>query len=288
MRNVEIGSKLRMMGITGGSALVGAALTYGLVRMENNIEPIPQAEMHQSNDTLRILHAQESLVRITTTFKIDDATQNPTLQCNGFIIRNKSGIPYIISAYHCLPSEIKGPDGKIYPTISNDGTSMLNPIAQNKNGERYTINSFVSLVSSNNPDISLLKLSEGQRVKEYGIEVSQEEAKKGEIVTLMRTDQDFTYKYFSLQIVNNDENGKLTLLSIEDAQNGCIQGASGSPIIDSKGKLIGILSSKAESDRVIDQSYALKHSLDRSLIGRTARECFAVDAQTLSSLVNNR
>lgn len=288
-----MGPRIRTIGIAAGSAIGGGILTYGAMvsdgyEKQTTLAPI-EFKIGHNPENLQQLEA--NLVTLRTTLKSEFKTQigeDITLNCNGFIMRNASGSPFIVSSEHCLPTVIQKSDGTQYSAISQSGKSILQAEAKGRDGTAYGIQdaAYLGTERSIANDLTILNPQTPNLITQEGFKVSDKKLKAGDQLSLLRLENS-ELTVVPLHVLSVNAQGVITLIALENPDSSCVKGASGSAIVESQGKLAGILSSGTDSI-TIDTGYAIEHRLGMDFVGKTVRECYAASSQGIVNLLNAR
>ncbi|MBP7832161.1 MAG: hypothetical protein KA035_00095 [Candidatus Levybacteria bacterium] len=294
MHTPEMRPRIRTIGIAAGGAMGGAILTYGAMvsngyERQTAVSPIEFKMGYSTPENLQELEA--NLVTLRTTLKPEFRTQvgeDIALNCNGFVMRNAKGSPFFVSSEHCLPTVIQKSDGTQLSAFSQSGKSILHAEAKDRNGAIYGINdaAYLSTEWSIANDLTILSPQTPNHINQEGFKASDKKLKAGDQLSLLRLENS-ELKVVPLHVLSVNTQGVITLIALENPDSSCVKGASGSPIVESQGKLAGILSSGTES-MTIDTGYAIEHRLGLDFVGKTVRECYAASSQGIVNLLNTR
>ncbi|HEY5600962.1 MAG TPA: serine protease [Patescibacteria group bacterium] len=299
--------------ITNGASLIlGAAATLGIVKFteitndqldydaspvaiskiqNNNLEHLQKIEdVNEENINPEVLKlVEQSLVKIELKVKPEyEQYDFPSGICNGFIIRDAFGTPFVVTARHCVPGDVISQNGKkIYSTTDPKGDYVYNILVTDINKQVFemAVNNFYISQNYLENDVALLQFPNPSKVLFRGLPLNLDPLKRWDSfyrISSYHNGFQTNANYHFYEEVGT----QYKFYSFVDTDLSCAPGTSGSAIVNKDGEVVAVVANGYDEE--ISKDFAIRFGFDLTAVGKKIATCGGTTSKAIKGLIRNQ
>lgn len=288
------------VGIGAAGTIATAALGVGAFHLKDSF---PSRVLGNEQSTLRLQEEGPSQEVITellrSVMRLNTSVPKEYLHygytggdCTGFVVQGQDKKPLVLTAQHCAPEIIQDKNGDLVNTrIPQQGSVLRIQARVGQRNEELTSTRFYSLVTRpliDRYDVVGMTTTSDVLINLRGIPLSsQEKLQPGQHATLLSRDAQNNPTSSALYNIGSSKEDGLVLLALTNLDKTCAVGQSGSPIVDNKGKLLGIFTNTEANPFKLSASDVAEYNLPLNFIGVEAKICYGVGLPAIKEVVGN-
>lgn len=238
------------------------------------------------NENLReeiINRVSPNVVRVIRNTKVGygHVTQE-SVDCSGFVIRNFTGIPFAVTALHCIPETIVSKeDGETYLSQGEDGKSIFTATIIDENGDKFSGDDFsYHPVAENDLSKDVLVVKMQGSIDIAGLSINVNELNREETYySLKLTGEEIDIS--PLHFLDSPQDHENRFINLSDGLP-CVPGSSGSAIVNSVGEVVGVVSAVTFYELTEEDVSLL--ALESIHVGRIIQVCHSTSADQILQL----
>lgn len=206
-------------------------------------------------------------------------------RCNGFIVSDTGGKPLVVTAKHCYPDQVRSQaEGKNFPAITEGGVNVLNIRVKDTFGKVFDAQPYNYYMGDSGihlPDVILFQVSD-PKFSLPPLSLNLETSSRWTTLHRVSFDNNKVSTH-SFQFLERSATQGLKFFSVAYPDLACYKGTSGSPVVNNKGEVVGVLTAGELKDINEDVLKGLR--LASGYRNKKYADCRAEDSDKIKGLI---